>query len=86
MSHDNDIALLKQRNACVEMDKAWETSNTRRVFIAIITYGVACYYMRSLGVEAYYLHAFVPTGGYLLSTLTLPILKKIWAKCVKTSN
>ncbi|PCI00046.1 MAG: hypothetical protein COB76_04325 [Alphaproteobacteria bacterium] len=75
-----DIAQLKSRNASVEMDKAWEISKTRRIFIALITYIVAAYYMRTLGVADYYLHALVPTGGYALSTLTLPMLKRWWIK------
>ena len=78
-----DIDDIKARNARVEADKAWETSKTRRFFIAIITYMIACYYMRVLGVGDYYLHALVPTGGYLLSTLSLPYIKTIWLKCRK---
>lgn len=74
------IEDIKARNQRVEADKAWETSKTRRSFIAIITYIIACYYMRVLGIGDYYLHAFVPTGGYLLSTLSLPHIKKIWMK------
>ena len=76
----NSIEDIKERNARVEADKAWETSKTRRVFIAVTTYVIAAYYMRMLGVEAYYLHAFVPTGGYLLSTLSLPFLKRVWLR------
>lgn len=76
----DDISDIQKRNARVETEKAWETSKTRRTFIAIITYAIACYYMRILGVSDYYLHAFVPTGGYVLSTLSLPYLKAIWIK------
>lgn len=74
------IEDIKARNERVEADKAWETSKTRRSFITIITYIIACYYMRVLGVGDYYLHALVPTGGYLLSTLSLPCIKAIWLK------
>lgn len=73
-----DLVTLKNRNALVEADKAWETSKTRRFVIAIITYAIAAYYMRVLGVGEYYLHALVPTGGYLLSTLSLYVIKKHW--------
>lgn len=79
----SDIDEIKVRNARVEADKAWETSKTRRLFIAVITYIIACYYMRVLGVGDYYLHALVPTGGYLLSTLSLSHIKKIWIKRFK---
>ena len=78
MTNKNDINDIKERNKQVENDKAWETSKTRKIFIATITYIIASYYMRTLGIGDYYLHAFVPTVGYLLSTLTLPIIKNIW--------
>ena len=80
MTLEQDIEDIKIRNRQVQTDKAWETSETRRFAIAIITYLVAAYYMRTLGVEDYYFHAFVPTGGYLLSTLALPTIKRIWMK------
>lgn len=76
----NDIEQIKSRNRTVETDKAWETSKTRRIVIATVTYIIAAYYMRVLGITEYYLHALVPTGGYLLSTLSLPIIKKWWTK------
>jgi hypothetical protein len=80
MNIEQDISDIKNRNKHVEDDKAWEVSKTRRFCIAFITYLVAAYYMRVLGVETYYFHAFVPTGGYLLSTLALPTLKCFWLK------
>lgn len=80
MTNKNDLDAIKTRNKQVEADKAWETSKTRKIFIATITYIIASYYMRTLGIGDYYLHALVPTGGYLLSTLTLPIIRKIWQR------
>ncbi len=80
MSIEQDILEIKKRNQSVENDKAWETSKTRRFCIAIITYIIAAYYMRTLGINEYYLHALVPTGGYLLSTLALLTIKSIWIK------
>ncbi|MEN8252702.1 MAG: hypothetical protein ABFQ53_03940, partial [Patescibacteria group bacterium] len=59
---------------------AWETSFVRRGFIAGITYLIAFWFMWSIAVENAYLNALVPTGGYILSTLSLPFLKKIWTK------
>ena len=76
----NEIDAINARNKQVEANKAWETSITRRAFITIITYCIACYYMRFLGIEDYYFHALVPTGGYVLSTLSLPVLKRLWLK------
>ncbi|HOO50328.1 MAG TPA: hypothetical protein PLK94_03455 [Alphaproteobacteria bacterium] len=75
---DQALADIQERNARVELDKAWETSKTRRAVIAGMTYIVATLYMMSLGVSQPMLNALIPTGGYLLSTLSLPIVKKIW--------
>ena len=76
--------ILKQileRNKRVEADKAWETSNTRRSFIILITYCIACFFLYLIGNTAFWINAMVPAGGYLLSTLSLPPLKRWWMKC-----
>lgn len=70
------IQDILERNSRVELDKAWETSKTRRAVIAGITYGIAALFMYRIGVDDYFLNACIPTGGYLLSTLSLP-----WVKC-----
>lgn len=78
----NDLAEtidgIHQRNLRVEGDKAWETSKTRRVCIASLTYAVALVYMQSIGVDNAGLNALIPVGGYLLSTLSLGVLKDMW--------
>ena len=35
MKIENEIKKIKERNKRVELDKAWETSYTRRIFILI---------------------------------------------------
>ena len=72
------LTKIEQRNIRVEADKAWETSWTRRFFIALFTYLVISLYMSVIGVERPWLNAIVPTVGFLLSTLTLSLIKKIW--------
>ncbi len=76
----NESETIEERNARVELDKAWETSFTRRSLIAIITYVVAAYFLYRIGVENHLASALVPTGGFLLSTLTLSSVKKMWMK------
>lgn len=71
---------IKERNARVEADKAWETSWMRRMCIALFTYIVAALYMNYAGFNNPYLGAFVPSGGYLLSTLSLPFVRTFWIK------
>lgn len=62
----------------VEADKAWETSFARKILVAIFTYVVIGLFMNSISVNRPWLNAIVPTLGFLLSTLTLPIFKKMW--------
>lgn len=79
---DEALRLILERNTRVELDKAWETSSVRRFSIASITYIVAGLYMSSLGASLPWLNALIPVGGFLLSTLSLPHIKKLWLqKC-----
>lgn len=77
---DVDLKKIKERNARVEADKAWETSWARRFFVAGVTYIIAVLYMNYAGLGNAFLAAFVPTGGYLLSTLSMPHIKNYWIK------
>ncbi len=72
------VAEILDRNHRVEADKAWETSKTRRGLIASATYIIAVFFMWRIGVPEPFLNALVPTGGYVLSTLSLTWVKKWW--------
>ncbi|MCA9366382.1 hypothetical protein KC722_02270 [Candidatus Kaiserbacteria bacterium] len=74
------VEQILERNARVEADKAWETSGTRRACIAAVTYGIATLFMWRIGISDPWLNALVPTGGYVLSTLSLPLIKRWWLK------
>lgn len=78
MDIEKEIGIIKERNNRVETDKAWEVSCTRRMFIAMVTYFVALLWLNIIGETGIYLKAVVPTGGYILSTLSLPFIKKWW--------
>lgn len=78
MNIEQEIGIIKERNDRVEADKAWETSCTRRMFIAAVTYFVALLWLNLIGETGIYLKAVVPTGGYILSTLSLPFIKRAW--------
>ncbi|OGJ59314.1 hypothetical protein A2881_00045 [Candidatus Peribacteria bacterium RIFCSPHIGHO2_01_FULL_55_13] len=75
---DTDIQMILERNKRVELDKAWETSITRRGFIALLTYGITAllFWINDLPIPL--LQALIPASAYLLSTLSLPWLKKRW--------
>jgi len=72
------LSVIEQRNLRVEADKAWEVSWTRRGLIAAITYVCAFILLNILGHEGAWKHALVPVMGYLLSTFSLPPIKKLW--------
>lgn len=79
-----DLEKINERNRRVELDKAWETSVTRRGLIAAITYSIAALFMNRIGISDPSLNALIPTGGYLLSTLSLPIVKRWWISKYET--
>lgn len=74
------IERMLERNARVEADKAWERSYVRIGSIAIVTYVFVALVLYLIGVEQFYISAIVPVIGYLLSTLSLPVLKDWWVK------
>lgn len=74
------IEEIERRNRRVEVNKAWETSYTRRALIIIFTYlAIALYFLYTLNVDPW-MNAIVPTIGFLLSTLSLPYFKRIWER------
>jgi hypothetical protein len=80
MSIENELQQLHERNRRVDLDKAWERSLTRRTFIVVATYVLALAFLWSIGNSQPLLTALIPAGGYFLSTLTLPFVRKFWAK------
>ena len=72
------ITDIENRNKRVESDKAWETSNLRKVLIIILTYIFAVLYLTIADTTNPFFGAVVPCVGFFLSTLTLNIIKKKW--------
>lgn len=72
------IEDILKRNHRVELDKAWETSWTRRLIIAFLTYLTASVFLKLIGNGEPFLNALVPAGGYIFSTLSLPFVKTWW--------
>ncbi len=76
-----EIDAIKARNKRVETDKAWETSWTRRLCIAALTYIVVVVYSFTISqVQNIWLSSLVPVIGFTLSTLSLSLIRKIWEK------
>ena len=79
-----EIEKIKERNKKVELDKAWETSWTRRICICILTYIIVIIY--SYLIRKYdniLLSSLVPVIGFTLSTLSLKVVRKIWENKVE---
>lgn len=80
MRMETEIAALKARNERVDNDKAWETSVTRRICIAGVTYIMAFLFFWLTNTPHPWLAAIVPTGGFTLSTMSLQVIKARWIK------
>lgn len=78
------LEIIEARNEKVENDKAWETSWTRRISIMALTYIVVVVYLRFVVHIDPWINALVPVIGFLLSTLTVTLLKNRWLKTRNT--
>ncbi len=72
------LVEIQQRNERVEADKAWETSWVRRGFVTVVTYIFALLWLLIIKSSRPFLAAFVPAIGYLLSTVSLTSIRKLW--------
>ncbi len=78
---EQEIDKIKERNKRVELDKAWETSFTRRLCICILTYiVVVCYSYMISKISNIWLSSLVPVIGFTLSTLSLKFIRALWEK------
>lgn len=78
---EKEIEKIKERNKRVELDKKWETSATRKVCIAVLTYIVVIIYSILISKTTnVFLSSLVPVIGFTLSTLSLKQIRKIWEK------
>lgn len=78
---EKEIDKIKERNKRVELDKQWETSLTRRICIAILTYAIVVLYSYLIRNHSnVWLSSLVPVIGFMLSTLSLKIIRKLWER------
>jgi len=84
MTNETDLSqrvkAIEDRNADVTLDKAWETSLTRKVAITALTYTVVVVYLHMINNDNPWINAIVPPTGFLLSTLALGWLRKSWQR------
>jgi hypothetical protein len=77
---EKQFDIIRQRNRRVEADKAWEVSWTRRLLLAVIVYIFAGAWLLAIHDSMPLLKALIPVAGYVLSTLSLPFIKRNWLK------
>lgn len=84
---ENEIEEIKNRNLRVELDKKWETSNTRKFCICVLTYIVVVIYSYLINkLDNIFLSSLVPVIGFTLSTLSLKFVRKIWEKNISKNK
>lgn len=83
MNLAQEILNIKERNKRVEADKAWETSFSRKLIIATLTYFVMVSFFFAADLPEPWINSIVPALAYFLSTLTIPIAKKLWLRINK---
>lgn len=77
------IDNIEARNKRVELDKKWETSWTRKILIAVLTYIVVITYSTLIKKSSsVFLSSLVPVIGFMLSTLSLRLARKIWERII----
>ena len=75
------VIEITERNKRVELDKKWEISKTRKICIAVLTYIVVIIYTSIISKTSnVFLSSLVPVMGFLLSTLSLKAVRKVWEK------
>ena len=80
MNLEDRLKIVEDRNKRVELDKAWETSLSRKVVILSLTYLVVVTFMYFFEISQPFLNAVVPSLAFVLSTLTLPFVERWWLK------
>ena len=77
---EHQIEAIRERNARVETEKAWETSLFRVAWILLLTYICSALVFWLMESERFLLNALVPTLAFYLSTRSLPFVKRWWLK------
>lgn len=80
---DDKIESILERNKRVEADKAWETSKTRRLLLAITTYILILYFLILIEAPNPYFNAIVPAVAYLIQQYSAPFIKEWWIKNIR---
>ncbi len=79
---EEEINRIKDRNKRVEADKGWETSLSRKVVIAGVTYIAIALFLLITNFDKPWESAIVAAVGFLLANMTIPFFKDLWLKYI----
>lgn len=79
---ENEIQKIKERNKRVETEKIWETSWTRKIIISVLTYLVISLFFLFASINKPFVNSIVPAVAFILSTLSVSFIKKLWLKYI----
>ncbi len=79
---ESEITKIKERNRRVELDKAWETSWSRKIVISGVSYITIALFLYVTGFDRPWEGAIVPTIGFLLANMSIPFFKTLWLKYI----
>lgn len=77
-----EINKIKERNKRVEREKSWEVSWTRKLLISLLTYFVISLFFLFAGISQPFVNSIVPAVAFILSTLSVPLVKNWWLKYI----
>ena len=80
---ENGLTEIKLRNQRVTEEKAWEVSRVRRGLVAALTFIFAGAVLWGVGASQPLLNALIPTTGYVVSTFSIPWVKRLWLQGTK---
>ncbi|KKP86272.1 MAG: hypothetical protein UR87_C0024G0016 [candidate division CPR3 bacterium GW2011_GWE2_35_7] len=72
-----DLSNLEKRIIKIEQRNV---SFLRRILLIIFTYFSVAIYFHFINIEKPWINAIVPALGFFISTLTLPVFRRIWEK------
>lgn len=75
---ENSVSSIFARNKRVEREKEWETSWTKKLMIAVLTYVVIATFFIFANFPEPLKSAIVPSIAFILSTLSIPFIKNLW--------
>jgi len=78
----SEIEKIRERNRRIEIDKAWETSLTRKILIIVLTYILIVITLYFLELPKPFTNAIIPAIAFFLSTLIFPLFKNWWIKAI----